>query len=128
MKKVIKPGRARKSINFIDNIVYSRQKDLEGNEMELKMSIMLQNGNSEMRLASGHDDEADDKTPKPAILWVPGGGYRGCDKNLMVADGIFSRCRIRGCFHVLPQQCRSTYALPDHRRKDCDPFPACPCR
>ena len=30
MKKVIKPGRARKSINFIDNIVYSRQKDLEG--------------------------------------------------------------------------------------------------
>lgn len=36
MKKVIKPGRARKSINFIDNIVYSRQKDLEGNEMELK--------------------------------------------------------------------------------------------
>ncbi len=44
MKKVIKPGRARKSINFIDNIVYSRQKDLEGNEMELKMSIMLQNG------------------------------------------------------------------------------------
>ena len=55
MKKVIKPGRARKSINFIDNIVYSRQKDLEGNEMELKMSIMLQNGNSEMRLASGHD-------------------------------------------------------------------------
>lgn len=86
MKKMIKPGRERKSINFIDNIVYSRQKDLDGNEMELKMSIMLQNGNSEMRLASGHDDEADDKTPKPAILWVPGGGYRGCDKNLMVAE------------------------------------------
>ena len=59
MKKVIKPGRARKSINFIDNIVYSRQKDLEGNEMELKMSIMLQNGNSEMRLASGNDDDSE---------------------------------------------------------------------
>ena len=89
MKKVIKPGRTRKSINFIDNIVYSRQKNLDGQEMELKMSIMLQNGNSEMRLASGHDDEADDKTPKPAILWVPGGGYRGCDKNLMVAEMAF---------------------------------------
>ena len=50
MKKVINPGRARKSINFIDNIVYSRQKNLNGQEMELKMSIMLQNGNSEMRL------------------------------------------------------------------------------
>ena len=73
MKKVIKPGRARKSINFIDNIVYSRQKDLEGNEMELKMSIMLQNGNSEMRLASGHDDEADDKTPKQFC------GFRAAD-------------------------------------------------
>ena len=53
------------------------------------MSIMLQNGNSEMRLASGHDDEADDKTPKPAILWVPGGGYRGCDKSRMVAGRAF---------------------------------------
>lgn len=75
MKKVINPGRARKSINFIDNIVYSRQKDLEGNEMELKMSIMLQNGNSEMRLASGHDDEGDDKTRASNSLgsrrWLP---------------------------------------------------------
>lgn len=89
MKTVIRPGRERKSINFIDNIVYSRQKDLDGNEMELKMSIMLQNGNSEMRLAAGRDDEGDDKAPKPAILWVPGGGYRGCDKNLMVAEMAF---------------------------------------
>lgn len=89
MKQKIKPGRERKSINFIDNIVYSHQKDLEGNDMDLKMSIMLQNGNSEMRLAIGSDDEGDDKTPKPAILWVPGGGYRGCDKNLMVAEMAF---------------------------------------
>ncbi|MCI6888371.1 MAG: alpha/beta hydrolase [Lachnospiraceae bacterium] len=89
MRYEIKPGRERKSINFIDNIVYSRQKDLQGNDMELKMSIMLQNGNSEMRLASGRDDEGDDRTPKPAILWVPGGGYRGCDKNLMVAEMAF---------------------------------------
>lgn len=86
MKTVIRPGRERKSINFIDNLVYSRQQDLQGNEMELGMSIMLQNGNSEMRLAAGRDDEADDRTPKPAILWIPGGGYRGCDKNLMVAE------------------------------------------
>ncbi|MCI8949226.1 MAG: alpha/beta hydrolase [Lachnospiraceae bacterium] len=89
MRTVIEPGRKRKSINFIDNIVYSVQKDLNGNEMELKMSIMLQNGNSEMRLAAGRDDEDEDKLPKPAILWVPGGGYRGCDKNLMVAEMAF---------------------------------------
>lgn len=89
MKKTIDPGNSRKSINFLDNIVYSRQKDLEGNELELKMSIMLQNGNSEMRLAAGRDDEGEDKSPKPAILWIPGGGYRGCDKNLMVAEMAF---------------------------------------
>ncbi len=86
MKKEITPGRERKSINFIDNIVYSHVTDLEGNPMELKMSVMVQNGNSEMRLATGHDDEADDKSPKPAIVWIPGGGYRGSDKNLMVAE------------------------------------------
>lgn len=89
MKKTIKPGRTRKSINLIDNIVYSRQKDLQGKEIELKMSVMLRNGNSEMRLAAGRDDEVEDRTPKPAILWIPGGGYRGCDKNLMVAETAF---------------------------------------
>lgn len=88
MKKTIDPGLNRKSINFLDNIVYSRQKDLEGNEMELKMSIMLQNGNSEMRLAAGIDTDKERKK-KPAVLWIPGGGYRGCDKNLMVAEMMF---------------------------------------
>ncbi len=86
MKKEITPGRERKSINFIDNVVYSHVTDLEGNPMELKMSVMVQNGNSEMRLATGHDDEEDDKSPKPAIVWIPGGGYRGKDKNLMAAE------------------------------------------
>jgi dipeptidyl aminopeptidase/acylaminoacyl peptidase len=88
MRREITPGKARKSINFIDNITYSRQPDLNGDMIDLKMSIMLQNGNSEMRLAVGWTDE-EDKKPKPAILWVPGGGYRGCDKNLMVAEMAF---------------------------------------
>ncbi len=85
MRTVIEPGKKRKSINFIDSIVYSQVTDLDGNNMKLEMSIMLQNGNSEMRLAAGYTDE-EDKSPKPCILWVPGGGYRGCDKNLMVAE------------------------------------------
>lgn len=85
MRNVIEPGKTRKSINFFDNIVYSRQKDLEGNDLELKMSIMLQNGNSEKDLTIGCDDE-DDRAPKPAILYVPGGAYRGRDKNRMVAE------------------------------------------
>ncbi|SDZ81434.1 Acetyl esterase/lipase [Oribacterium sp. KHPX15] len=88
MRTVIEPGKKRKSINFLDSIVYSEVKDLNGNPMKLEMSVMLQNGNSEMRFAAGIVDE-EDKTPKPCIVWVPGGGYRGCDKNLMVAEMTF---------------------------------------
>ena len=86
MEYYINPGRLRKSVNFIDNIVYSHQKDLDGNDLELKMSVMLQNGNSEMRIAAGIDENKDLRSRKPAILWIPGGGYRGADKNLMVAE------------------------------------------
>ena len=86
MKKVINPGFAKKTINLIDNIVYSHQKDLDGNPMELKMSIMIQNGNSEMRLAAGEDDPKEDHSPKPALVWIPGGGWRGTDKNMMLGE------------------------------------------
>ena len=51
MRTIIDPGKERRSINFIDNIVYSHVTDLEGQPLELSMSLMVQNGNSEMRLA-----------------------------------------------------------------------------
>lgn len=86
MKYFIDPGRARESINFIDNIIYSRSQDLKGNPLELKLSIMSQNGNSEMKAAAGNQYQEARKTARPAILWIPGGGYRGVDKNLMVAE------------------------------------------
>ncbi|MBP3241057.1 MAG: alpha/beta hydrolase [Oribacterium sp.] len=88
MRTVIEPGKKRKSINFLDSIVYSEVKDPDDEPIKLEMSIMLQNGNSEMRLAAGVTDE-EDKSPKPCIVWIPGGGYRGCDKNLMVAEMAF---------------------------------------
>ena len=88
MRTVIEPGKERKSINFLDSIVYSEVKDLNSHDMKLEMSVMIQNGNSEMRLAAGVPDE-EDKKPKPAILWIPGGGYRGCDKNLMTTEMAF---------------------------------------
>ncbi|MGL5436276.1 MAG: alpha/beta hydrolase fold domain-containing protein [Lachnospiraceae bacterium] len=86
MKTSINPGNMRRSLTLIDNIVYSRQKDINGNDMELKLSILLQNGNSEMKAAVGDDEPGEDHSPKPALLWIPGGGWRGTDKNLMLGE------------------------------------------
>lgn len=86
MKKIINPGFAKKSLTLLDNIVYSKQKDLNGDPLELTMSVLLQNGNSEARLAAGEDDPREDHSPKPALLWIPGGGWRGTDKNLMLGE------------------------------------------
>ena len=86
MKKYINPGHGRKSLTLIDNIVYSNQTDLNSKPLELKMSIMLQNGNSEMKLATGEDDPKEDHGLKPALLWIPGGGWKGVDKNLMLGE------------------------------------------
>ena len=51
MRFVIDPGKERRSINFENNICFSHVTDVEGNPLDLYMSLMLQNGNSEMRLA-----------------------------------------------------------------------------
>ena len=45
MKQTINPGHEKKTLTLIDNIVYSRKTDLEGNPLDLTMSILLQNGN-----------------------------------------------------------------------------------
>lgn len=110
MKKTINPGHSKKSLTLIDNIVYSCQKDKEGRPLELKMSILLQNGNSEMKMAAGEDDPKEDHSPKPALLWIPGGGWRGTDKNLMLGEmaefanagyvvaSMYYRSSAQGCF------------------------------
>lgn len=85
MRTTIDPGKARRSINVIDKITYSHVSDRDGNPMELQMCLMLQNGNSEMRLASGRDDEVSTGR-QPAILWINGAGWHTCDKLLMSAE------------------------------------------
>ena len=85
MKRTIDPGKERRSINFIDNICYSHVTDLEGRPLDLYLSLMVQNGNSEMRLADGRDDEVSTGL-QPLIVWINGAGWRGCDKNLMTAE------------------------------------------
>lgn len=88
MRIVLDPGKERRSINFLDNIVFSRVTDLNGGPVELRMSLCVQNGNSEMRLASGVDDEVSTGR-QPVIVWINGAGWRGCDKNLMAAEMLF---------------------------------------
>lgn len=86
MKQYIDPGHKRKALNLIDNVVYATRTDLEGTPLELKLSVLLQNGNSEQKLAIGEDDPREDHSPKPALVWIPGGGWRGADKNLMLGE------------------------------------------
>ena len=88
MRIVLDPGKEKRSINFIDNIPFSHVKDMNGNEIVLYMSLCVQNGNSEMRLASGIDDEVS-TGKQPVIVWINGAGFRGCDKNLMAAEMMF---------------------------------------
>ena len=55
MKKVISPGFAKKTINLIDNIVYSHQKDLKGNPLLLFINSwsvgMVLERNPDLKLA-----------------------------------------------------------------------------
>ena len=86
MKQYIDPGHKRKALNLIDNVVYAPRTDLEGKPLELKLSVLLPNGNSEQKLAIGKDDPREDHSPKPALVWIPGGGWRGADKKLMLGE------------------------------------------
>ena len=85
MRAVFDPGRERRSINFIDHIVYSHVQDRNGNPVDLDLSLMVQNGNSEMRLAAGRDDEAP-FGKQPLVIWLNGAGWHDVDKNIMTAE------------------------------------------
>lgn len=85
MKYIIDPGNKRRTINVYDNIVYSHATDRSGKPIELKMALMNQNGNSEMRMAVGRDDEGNNP-PQPVIVWVNGAGWHRCGRFLMSAE------------------------------------------
>lgn len=75
MKHNLNPGKVRRQINIINDIVFSKVRDLEGNEVELKMTLLVANGNSEMRLVLGRDDEQCNLR-QPVIVWINGNGWR----------------------------------------------------
>ena len=86
MKTKINPGHEKRELVLIDNVVYSHTEDLQGNPLELKMSILLQNGNREKKAVMWDSDPEEDHSPKPALIWIPGAGWRGADKNQMVGE------------------------------------------
>lgn len=86
MKYYINPERNKPTINFVDHIVYSTVEDLEGKPLELELSIMSCSGNSELKAAMAAAKETDKVGDQPVIVWVSGGGYRGVDKNQMIAE------------------------------------------
>ena len=89
MRMLINPGHLKKTINFKDDIPFSTVLDDNGNELTLYMSLLLQDGNAEMRLAAGSDDEKSAVERQPVIIWVNGCGWRGCDRNLMLPEMAF---------------------------------------
>ena len=85
MKMTINPGKKRRSINFVDNVCYSHVQDNKGNPMDLTMALMLQNGNSEMRLAAGRDDEVSTGR-QPVMVWINGAGWHHVPHTIMAAE------------------------------------------
>ena len=81
MKQVLNPGITTNTVSLIDHIVYSRVEDLQGNPLELDLSIMAAMGNSEMQAAMGWKRPAEILPKKPCLVWFNGGGWRGVDKN-----------------------------------------------
>lgn len=86
MRYYINPERRKKTINFTDHIVYSQVKDPDGNPLSLELSIMSMSGNSELKAAAADAKETDKVSAQPVVLWFSGGGYRGVDKNQMIAE------------------------------------------
>lgn len=85
MKTVIHPRIQRSTLTLLDNITYSHAKQPDGSVLDLKLSILLHHGNQELRLASGLTTDVPSE-PLPAIIWVPGGAWRGTDKNQSIAE------------------------------------------
>lgn len=77
MIKTINPGRNEKPIDFWDDIIYSKVTDLSGNKINLKLSVMDQEENPRPIVESPvYAKRKKDNFKRPAIIWVPGDGYR----------------------------------------------------
>lgn len=90
MKYTIDPGRAVDPITVFDNVTYSTVTKKDGTKMELKMSISAAFGNSEMKALHGLAVPEDiPRRKRPAMIWFNGGGWRGADKNMQLAEYVY---------------------------------------
>lgn len=93
MIKEIDPGRKRKTLVLNDDITYSQVKDLQGRKLSLQMSIMAQAEVPRPIIEPKEWKKADTEFKhyrRPAIIWIPGDGWRGGDnKNKMVPEEQF---------------------------------------
>ena len=84
MRSVIDPGRVRQTLTMVDDICYSHTKDLQGNPLDLTMSLMT------VRRPPRRPGQP--LPPKaPVIVWVNGNGWRTpyASRNMMVPEMVF---------------------------------------
>lgn len=85
MITTLDPGRAHRTLNVEDNIVFSKVWDKKGFPIDLKMCLIGQSGNAEMRAAAGIDDEPLTAL-RPVVLWLNGSAWHCSEKNRMLAE------------------------------------------
>ena len=81
MRTRIDPGRARPTLTMMDDICYSHVTDLEGNPLDLTLSLLT------IRRPPRRPGQPE--PPKaPAIVWVNGNGWRTPypSRNMMVPE------------------------------------------
>ncbi|MDO4620752.1 MAG: alpha/beta hydrolase [Lachnospiraceae bacterium] len=91
MHRVLEVENKENALTTFDNIVFSHVRDLDGNPMELKLSITAAMGNTEMRTAMGWatDENPEPAVRRPVLVWINGGGWRGVDKNNQIGEVIW---------------------------------------
>lgn len=84
MRSVIDPGRARQTLTMVDDICYSHVTDLNGEPLELTMSLLT------VRRPPRRPGQP--LPPKaPVIVWINGNGWRTpySSRNMMVPELVF---------------------------------------
>ncbi|MDQ0360460.1 prolyl oligopeptidase family serine peptidase [Breznakia pachnodae] len=83
MKKTINVENKRKAISLVDDIIYSKTSNDNGDSVNLYMSMLIQNVNVERKIIVS---EKLDTQKQPVILCIPGGGFTHCARNRILPE------------------------------------------